>query len=46
MSPPDSITVLTEPAAEFLNQKQLVDYSSGREDCLSWLLAFGKDPWC
>ncbi|QSG09558.1 XerD/XerC family integrase [Halapricum desulfuricans] len=35
---------MTEPAREYLNQKQLLDYRSEREDCLSWLLAFGKDP--
>jgi site-specific recombinase XerD len=44
MNLPDSVTVVTEPAAEFLNQKQLVDYRCEREDCLSWLLAFGKNP--
>lgn len=44
MSLPDSITVVTEPVAEHLNQKQLVDYRSEREECLSWLLAFGKNP--
>lgn len=44
MSLPDSITVVTEPAAEFLNQKQLIDYRSERKECLSWLLAFGKEP--
>jgi site-specific recombinase XerD len=44
MSLPDSIAVVTEPAAEYLNHKQRVDYRSEREDCLSWLLAFGKDP--
>lgn len=41
---PDSITVVTEPAEEYLNPKQLVDYRSEREDALRWLLAFGKDP--
>lgn len=44
MSLPGSVTVVTEPAAEYLNPKQLVDYRSEREDCLSWLLAFGKNP--
>jgi len=44
MSLPESITVVTEPAAEYLNQKQLLDYRSEREDCLSWLLTFGKEP--
>jgi site-specific recombinase XerD len=44
MSLPDKITVVTEPAEEYLNQKQLIDYRSEREECLSWLLAFGKKP--
>lgn len=44
MSLPDSITIVTEPAAAYLNQKQLLDYRSERQDCLSWLLSFGKDP--
>ncbi len=44
MTLPDGITVVTEPAEEYLNQKQLVDYRSEREDCLSWLLTFGKNP--
>lgn len=44
MSLPDDLTVVTERAESFLNQKQLVDYRAEREDCLSWLLAFGKEP--
>lgn len=44
MTVPDEITLVTEPAGEYLNQKQLVDYRSEREECLSWLLTFGKDP--
>jgi len=44
MTLPDSVTVVTEPAEEFLNHKQLVDYRTEREECLSWLLAFGKEP--
>jgi len=44
MSLPDSITVVTEPAEEYLNPKQLLDYQTEREECLSWLLAFGKNP--
>jgi site-specific recombinase XerD len=36
--------VVTETAAEYLNQKQMLDYRSEREDCLSWLLTFGKEP--
>ena len=41
---PGSITAVTEPVKEQLNQRQLVDYRSQREDCLEWLLAFGKNP--
>lgn len=44
MSLPDDVTVVTEPVEEFLNRKQLLDYRSEREDCLSWLLTFGKAP--
>lgn len=44
MNLPDNVTVITEPVEERLNHRQLVDYRSEREDCLSWLLAFGKDP--
>ncbi|WP_435319001.1 site-specific recombinase xerd [Haloarchaeobius sp. TZWSO28] len=39
-----AIRVVTEPSTEFLNQRQLVDYRAHREDCLRWLLTFGKDP--
>jgi len=44
MTLPDEITVVTETAEAYLNPKQLLDYQSEREDCLSWLLAFGKAP--
>lgn len=44
MTLPDDVTVVTQPAEDFLNQKQLFDYRSEREECLSWLLAFGKAP--
>jgi len=43
-NPLDGITVVTEPAAELLNERQRIDYRSQREQCLEWLLAFGKDP--
>jgi len=32
--PLDGITVVPEPSAELLNQRQLVDYRSQREQCL------------
>ena len=35
---------VTEPSEEFLNQRQLLDYRSEREECLQWLLAYGKNP--
>ncbi|MFB6228725.1 MAG: tyrosine-type recombinase/integrase [Halobacteriales archaeon] len=44
MTLPAELTVVTEPAADYLNQKQRLDYQSEREDCLSWLLTFGKSP--
>ena len=44
MSILDSITVITDPATEYLNHKQLLDYRAEREKALSWLLAFGKNP--
>ncbi|QLH83850.1 tyrosine-type recombinase/integrase [Halosimplex pelagicum] len=44
MTIPDEITVVTETAEPYLNPKQLVDYRSEREACLSWLLALGKKP--
>jgi site-specific recombinase XerD len=44
MSELDEITVITEPAAKFLNNRQQADYRAHREDCLHWLLTFGKDP--
>jgi hypothetical protein len=40
----DGITVVTEPSEESLNERQLSDYRSQREDCLKWLLTFGKNP--
>ena len=42
--PLDGITVVPEPSAEKLNQRQLVDYRSQREQCLEWLVTLGKNP--
>jgi len=39
----DGITLVTEPAAEMLNQRQQLDYEAIRKDCLEWLLVFGLD---
>ena len=44
MSELDELTLVTEPAKQQLNQRQLVDYRSQRTDCLQWLLHFGKNP--
>ena len=43
-TPLEGITVVTEPAAECLNERQQTDYRNQREQCLEWLLVFGKDP--
>lgn len=44
MTLPDCVPVVTEPSAEYLNPRQRQDYRAEREECLSWLLAFGKAP--
>ena len=44
MTVPDDIPIVTEPSETFLHPRQVIDYQSEREDCLEWLLAFGKDP--
>jgi hypothetical protein len=41
----DGITLVTEPAAAYLNERQLVDYRAQRRDCIEWLLALGKPPY-
>jgi hypothetical protein len=43
-TPLEGITVVTEPSAELLNERQQIDYRNQREQCLEWLLVFGKDP--
>lgn len=40
----DDISIVPEPSADRLNQRQQIDYREEREECLRWLLAFGKDP--
>jgi hypothetical protein len=40
----DDISVIPQPTEDRLNQRQIVDYRTEREDCFEWLLAFGKDP--
>lgn len=44
MSSVEDLTLVTEPAAEQLNNRQLLDYRSHREACLEWLLSVGKRP--
>lgn len=38
------ISVVPKPNEHELNQRQLTDYRSEREDRLRWLLSFGKNP--
>ena len=43
-NPLEGISVVPEPSEKLLNQRQRVDYRTDREQCLEWLLTFGKDP--
>jgi len=38
------ISIVPEPSAQRINQRQVEDYRNERTECLQWLLAFGKDP--
>ena len=40
----DEYPITTQNSESFLNQRQLLDYRSEREDCLRWLLTYGKHP--
>jgi len=40
----DGIKIVPQPSVEVLNERQLLDYRSQREDCLEWLLVMGKNP--
>lgn len=40
----DDISVVPQPSEERLTERQFVDYCFQREDCLEWLLTFGKKP--
>ena len=44
MSDLGEFPVVTEKAESYLNERQLLDYRAEREDCLEWLLTFGKKP--
>ena len=44
MSDLEDLPVVTEKAESYLNERQLLDYRAEREDCLEWLLTFGKKP--
>jgi hypothetical protein len=36
-TPLEGITVVTEPAADRLNERRQIDYRNQREQCLEWL---------
>ena len=40
----EKLPVVTETSEEYLNPRQLLDYRNEREECLEWLLTFGKRP--
>ena len=42
--PLDGIKLVPEPSKNSLNKRQFIDYRTEREQCLEWLLTFGKDP--
>ncbi len=42
--PLDGIKLVPEPSEKLLNERQYLDYRNEREQCLEWLLTFGKDP--
>lgn len=44
MTDTDQITLVTEPAEDYLNPRQCDDYRRQREHCVQWLLTFGKKP--
>jgi site-specific recombinase XerD len=41
---PDDIKLVLGPAEKRLNQRQLLDYETHREDYLEWLYHLGKSP--
>ena len=41
---PDDIKLVPGPAEKRLNQRQLLDYETHREDYLEWLYHLGKSP--
>lgn len=42
--PLDDITLVTNPSERLLNERQIIDHCTEREQCLDWLPTFGKDP--
>ncbi|WP_440005289.1 tyrosine-type recombinase/integrase [Halomicrococcus sp. SG-WS-1] len=40
----EGIPLVPSPSRELLNERQLLDYETHREEILQWLLAFGKHP--
>ena len=43
-NPLEGISIVPEPSEKLLNERQRIDYRTEREQCLEWLLTFGKDP--
>jgi len=43
-TPLEGVTVVPEPSEELLNERQQIDYRNQREQCLEWLLVYGKNP--
>lgn len=39
----DGIPLITKPAEQYLNQRQILDYSEERRDLIKWSLQTGKD---
>jgi len=42
--PLEEVTLVPGPSEEMLNERQYIDYRSEREQCIDWLLTFGKNP--
>jgi len=40
----EGIVVVPEKSEDYLNQRQLVDYTDHRENLIKWITHFGKDP--
>lgn len=40
----EGIVIISEPARDYLNERQLIAYKSHREDLIKWLSRMGKNP--